>query len=73
MTLREYLFTHNMTVREFSKFLGFNEYYISRIMRGKDKPSEKFSFRVNMCTKGDVKANEIQDKVERKPVKNLVV
>ncbi len=73
MTLREYLYTHNMTVREFAKFLGFNEYYISRIMRGKHKPSEMFSFRVNMCTKGEVKEHEIQDKIEPKKVKNLVV
>jgi hypothetical protein len=73
MTLREYLYTNNITIDEFAKMIFFHRDYVSRVMRGMYRPSKRFGFAVEMVTKGKVQYEDLFDKVPEKPVKNLVV
>ena len=73
MTLREYLYTNDITIDEFAKMIFFNRDYVSRVMRGMYRPSQRFGLQVEMVTKGQVKYEDLFDKMPERIVKNLVV
>ena len=72
MTLREYLYTHHMTIEEFACLIQFNKDYVSRVMKGVFRPSERFGFQVEIATKGKIKYEDMFDKKPERLVKNLV-
>lgn len=58
MKLREYLFIHRMTVKEFSELVDYSRTHLSAIVNEKLKPSPKLARRIEKETNGEVKADE---------------
>lgn len=73
MTLREYLYKNSISIEEMAKMIDYNKHYLSRVMRGMLNPSERFIFRVEFATKGQIKGDKIADETPKKSVKSLVV
>ncbi len=59
MKLREYLFVHRMTVKEFSELLDYSRTHLSAIVNEKLKPSPKLARRIEKETNGEVKAEDL--------------
>lgn len=59
MNLREYLFVHRLSVKEFSKTLGYSRTHLSAIVNGKFKPSKKLAQYIEKMTNSEVKVEEL--------------
>jgi len=59
MKLREYLFVHRMTVKEFSSLVDYSRTHLSAIVNEKLKPSPKLARRIEKETNGKVKAEDL--------------
>jgi plasmid maintenance system antidote protein VapI len=59
MKLREYLFVHRMTVKEFSELVDYSRTHLSAIINEKLKPSPKLARRIEKETNGEVKAEDL--------------
>ena len=59
MKLREYLFVHRMTVKEFSALVDYSRTHLSAIVNDKLRPSAKLARRIEKETNGEVKAEEL--------------
>ncbi len=61
MTLREYLFKNRMTVIDFAKSIGYHRIHLSLVMSGKRNPKASMLKVIEMQTRGEVKASEVQE------------
>jgi transcriptional regulator with XRE-family HTH domain len=59
MKLREYLFIHRMTVKEFSELVDYSRTHLSAIVNEKLRPSPKLARRIEKETNGEVKAEDL--------------
>ena len=59
MNLREYLFVHRLSVKEFSETLGYSRTHLSAIVHGKFKPSKKLAQYIEKMTNGEVKVEDL--------------
>ncbi len=59
MDLREYLFHHRLTVKEFSEMLDCSRAYISAIIHGKREPSIRLAKSIERVTNGEVTVKEL--------------
>ena len=73
MTLRDYLYKNNLSIDDFARTIQYHRNYVSRIMRGMHTPSDRFIFSVDVATKGQIKEENIRDRIVKEKVKNLVV
>jgi len=46
MNLKEYLFVHRISVKEFSETLGYSRTHLSAIVHGKFKPTRKLAHNI---------------------------
>lgn len=57
--LKDYLYLKNMSINEFSNFIGYSRNHISGIINGRMKPNKKFAQYIEKMTNGEVKAEEL--------------
>lgn len=66
MDIREYLFTKDMTLENFSKILDCHPGYMSRVKRKAVKPGRKLARHIEKATEGAVKADYLLNDIEYK-------
>jgi plasmid maintenance system antidote protein VapI len=54
MNLKEYLYENDLTVSAFADMIGYHRAYLSDILRGKVRISERFAYKVKQVTNGKV-------------------
>ncbi len=54
MTLKEYLFDKNLSVKEFANIVGYSRVHISCIISGRSNPSKRLRQIINHATLGRV-------------------
>lgn len=59
MDLREYLFRHRISVKDFSERINYARAYISDIVNGGKKPGKKLAAIIEKATNGEVLAEEL--------------
>ena len=59
MTLREYLFKNNISIRQFAKLLGYTDTQIGEVSRGRRKPSEWLAELIEKTTNTKVTKKEM--------------
>jgi DNA-binding transcriptional regulator YdaS (Cro superfamily) len=59
MGLKEYIFMKDLSIKNFSKILDCSRSYLSRVVRGKIKPSSKFARQIEKATEGKVTKEEV--------------
>lgn len=58
MDLKEYLFKHRITVKEFSERVNYARGYISSVVNGK-KPGRILAEMIEKITNGEIKAKDL--------------
>jgi DNA-binding transcriptional regulator YdaS (Cro superfamily) len=59
MDLREYLFIHRLSVKDFSEKLDYSRTHLSAIVHGKLKPSKRLARAIERETNGEVTVEEL--------------
>jgi transcriptional regulator with XRE-family HTH domain len=59
MNLRDYLYKHNVTQKDFAKAIGYSEVAIKKYIAHMSKCSDKLAKAVNLYTKGTVSEKEM--------------
>ena len=65
MNLRMYLAEQNLKVKDFSKLVGCNENYLSRISHNRILPSKRLAKEIERVTEGKVKIAHTLKKSEK--------
>lgn len=68
--LKCYLANRNMTNKEFSKLIDYNEFYLSHIIHGNKLPGKKLIRKIYEATNGLVDESKISNKHKYKKHEN---
>lgn len=61
MELKVWLWERNMSVNDFAKLISVDRCYLSGILHGKRKPSERLAYHIQKHTQGDVSMQSLRD------------
>lgn len=62
MDLREYLFKHRISVKDFAEKIEYARTHVSQIVHGKRKPGKRLAKAIEMATEGEVTVKELLEK-----------
>lgn len=61
MKFRQYLWTRNLTIKEFALSMRYDPGYLGQVMNGKKKPGRKLSEDIEAATDGEITIDDIID------------
>jgi DNA-binding transcriptional regulator YdaS (Cro superfamily) len=60
MTMRDYLFKHDLPVKKFAADLGISASYLYQLLRKERKPSLELALKIERYTQGKVSVDELR-------------
>jgi DNA-binding transcriptional regulator YdaS (Cro superfamily) len=69
MDLREWLFRNRIKITPFARSLEYDPVHLNKIVNGKRNPSKRLAKAIEKATNGEVKADELVNRVLTDPEK----